>query len=102
MHAGKPQKQALAIAYAVKRKAKKYANGGMVNHEEPMEEDGKFLSAEEHETPFHSIDYDDGEASGLFEEQPYDMEEGNADQDAARESILSRIMRKVRMRHMGR
>lgn len=32
MHAGKPQKQSIAIAYSVKKKAgKKYAKGGMVN-----------------------------------------------------------------------
>lgn len=32
MHAGKPQKQSLAIAYAMKRKAKK-AHGGEIHHE---------------------------------------------------------------------
>ena len=31
MHAGKPQKQALAIAYSVKRKAQKKAKGGMID-----------------------------------------------------------------------
>ncbi len=113
MSAGKPQNQALAIAYATKRKAKKgYAQGGMVEddsetaireeHEARMEEDGKFLSAEEHITPFHSIDYDDGETSDLFTEQPYDMEEGNEDQEQARAGVMERIMRRVRMRNMGR
>lgn len=41
MHAGKPQNQALAIAYAVKRKnAKKMAHGGVVENEKlrPMHE----------------------------------------------------------------
>jgi hypothetical protein len=36
MHAGKPQKQSLAIAYAMKRKAKKMAMGGEI-HKDEME-----------------------------------------------------------------
>ena len=32
MHAGKPQKQALAIAYSVKRAMNKKAKGGMIDH----------------------------------------------------------------------
>ena len=34
MHHGRPQKQALAIAYAVKRKAQKKAHGGYMSHHE--------------------------------------------------------------------
>ena len=48
MHAGKPQKQSLAIAYAMKRKAaQKKAHGGMIEEEEmesgyePGEHDGE-------------------------------------------------------------
>lgn len=95
MHAGKPQKQALAIAYAVKRKAQKKAMGGMI-HEDPVDEAGQ--------SPFS-----DDEAQDFLTNQDapedlpaYDLEEGNEDQDQARESILSSIMRKIRMRHMGR
>lgn len=41
MEHGKPQKQALAIAYAIKRKAKKYAHGGKINHhDEPHSDRG--------------------------------------------------------------
>lgn len=36
MHAGKPQKQALAIAYSVKRHARKMAKGGMVTPEQHL------------------------------------------------------------------
>lgn len=35
-HAGKPIKQAVAIAYNIKRKAQKLANGGMVDDMEDM------------------------------------------------------------------
>ena len=62
MHAGKPQKQALAIAYAVKRKAQKKAYGGMIDHEEdehmpemhmehPMEHEHTQAEMEMHEFP---------------------------------------------------
>lgn len=33
MHSGKPMKQSLAIAYSMKRKAKKMASGGMIEQE---------------------------------------------------------------------
>jgi len=42
MHAGKPQKQALAIAYSVKRRAKKAKGGGVHQEDTPM---GKGVSA---------------------------------------------------------
>lgn len=82
-----------------------FANGGMVyeddmSHNEPMEEDEKFLTNEEDATPFHSQDYDQSEASGLFIDKAYDNEEGDADQNEARS--LSSIMRRIRMRNMGR
>lgn len=32
MHAGKPQKQALAIAYSMQRRSKKMAKGGMASY----------------------------------------------------------------------
>jgi hypothetical protein len=154
MSAGKPQKQALAIAYATKRRMAKggmvmpdergigplneedkaspksredqyqhdkdmreaahrdglhsFAHGGEVgggpaDDEELMEGDAEtFLSDEEHSTPFHSIEYDQSESSGLFDDNSMDNEEGNEDQNAARAGIMERIMRKVRMRNMGK
>ena len=36
MHAGKPQKQSLAIAYSMKRKGKKMADGGQVGQIDPV------------------------------------------------------------------
>lgn len=35
MHSGKPQNQSLAVAYAVKRRARKYAKGGMAEGGQP-------------------------------------------------------------------
>src|SRR5579872_946826 len=37
MHAGKPQKQAVAIAYATRRRAKKMASGGRIKPSEPIQ-----------------------------------------------------------------
>ncbi len=53
--AGKPMKQSLAIAYSMKKKAKKMAQGGVVEHEEPsaIEEDDKELN--QHADPFDNI-----------------------------------------------
>lgn len=119
MHAGKPQKQALAIAYATKRRAKK-AHGGMVNyadggevvdHDEVMEGDiDNFLSDEEDSfSPFQDqgIDADTDELSDKYG-APYDSlsdldnEEGNEDQAQARKGVMESILRRVRMRNMGR
>ena len=56
MHAGKPQDQALAIAYAMKKKAKKMAHGGMIEEEE--KETGLLPSEE---TDHDEEDYNDNE-----------------------------------------
>lgn len=97
-------KHALAIAYATKRKARKMSKGGgPADDEEQMSGDPEtFLSDEEHSTPFHSFPYDESESSGLFDDNSMDNTEGNEDQNAARSGIIERIMRKVRMRNMGR
>lgn len=190
MRSGKPQKQALAIAYSVKRKAQHKAHGGQVmpskhdmvenvqdpkkivasimgrksapkpkhmeehdadmarmaeTHVEPMEhvmaddedmpehmlahggmlgeaepsEEGmdelhaermegdqsNFLSDEEDmETPFHSTKSDEMELDehDMGAHPKMDNEEGNEDQDEARKSVLSRIVNRLRMQHMGR
>lgn len=102
MHAGKPQNQALAIAYAVKRKAKKMAMGGMVNEEdtqEPVHADDGFLSAEDGwETPFHSDGSDEQELteSGFLPESHMDNEKGDAEEAESRADVVARIMRKMR------
>jgi len=169
MHAGKPQKQALAIAYAVKRKNRKahggemneklhphakYAEGGMVDrsqerlpreeqehdhmiehavepmkemypdeenlpahmlakggvvdHDEPMEGDiDNFVSDEEQDmTPFRgqqsSSDEEELDRSGFNPPSHMENEDGDMDQEQARKVTLGDIMRKVRMRNMGR
>lgn len=110
MNAGKPKNQALAIAYATKRKARKMSSGGMVNDEgssdevEMVPDNNDFLSDEGRLTPFHSnpSDEDSLTHTGFLPEAQMDNEEGNEDQSEARSSTISDIMRKVRMRNMGR
>jgi hypothetical protein len=53
MHAGKPQKQSLAIAYAMKRKAqkKKMADGGTVENSELAKTASNFFSNPQQPTP---------------------------------------------------
>jgi hypothetical protein len=50
MHAGKPQKQSLAIAYAVKRRMAHKAKGGQVEHY-PTDNSGNYMG---HPEPSHS------------------------------------------------
>lgn len=93
MDSGKPQKQALAIAYSIKRKAK-MAKGGMAM--EPAEDSqSKFLTADM-DTPFSS----DPEP---FEQiQPEDSNEHGHDEPEYEDSMLSKILKRVRMRNMGK
>lgn len=74
MNSGKPQKQAVAVAYAVRRRAKHMSHGGPVEQcyecgglvesaEMPLEDDGDFLSnpyseldTEEHEHTYPDLD----------------------------------------------
>jgi len=120
MDAGKPQKQALAIAYATKRKMRKggmvdsaqYAEGGVVDHDDVMEGDvDNFLSAEEDsESPFQdqAVESDEQELEEKYDDGSYsalsnlDNEQGDEDQAEARKGVMERIMRQVRMRNMGR
>ena len=61
MKAGKPQKQAVAIAYAVKRKAQHKAQGGEIEHE-----------PSEHDMP---VDEDNCYAEGgMVDDDGYEME----------------------------
>lgn len=84
-----------------------FADGGMVDETDENMHDmagnpERFLSDEMRDTPFHSFDYNESESSGLFDDDSMDNTEGNADQNEARKGIMDRIMRKVRMRNMGR
>ncbi len=57
MHAGKPQKQALAIAYSMKRKSKK-ASGGMVKSGDPEMDYSKGGSVDERNLPQEGVHTD--------------------------------------------
>lgn len=111
MDAGKSQKQSLAIAYAVKRKSKKYAKGGMVQESEDtyapqdqIEADDHFLSDEEADnSPFQEASEQSGdqeqlEASGQEIHDSNDNQQSDEDQDQARKGVLANILDKVRRR----
>lgn len=107
VNAGKPMKQALAIAYSMKRK--KYAKGGIVEDDnEKMDGDPEqFLSAEEgSESPFQDAegasDEEELDESEFNSESKMDNTKGDSDQDESRSDTLRRIMSKVRKQHMGR
>ncbi len=111
MNAGKPQKQALAIAYSMKRKAKKgYAQGGEVKADEEEMEHGTskehFLSAEEDmEPPFESEPMSDSDELAENDNEVHstmDNEEGHDEPEFNRQDIVSSILRSIRMKHMGR
>lgn len=126
MDAGKPQKQALAIAYNIRRKQGK-ANGGMVNEKlEPGHEPDKshfqalvhaILSKKDDYAgggEVEETDYSESE-DPLFTQDP-DMEpammacggeayaDGGEVEDPSmmKKKRLSGIMDKIRMKHMGK
>jgi hypothetical protein len=80
VHAGKPQKQALAIAYAVKRKHK-MAKGGVVEPEVESEMEDESNASEPIEPLDSTVD---------------------SNEEPEKESPLSSVMRKLRMRHIGK
>lgn len=105
MNAGKDQKQALAIAYSVKRRAKKMNKGGMVDMddmsmpEQHMSDDHLLSDEEAYESPFQMASEQMGddaelEESGQQVHPSMDNEEGN--------SMLDDIMSKIRKKHLGR
>ncbi len=57
MKAGKPMKQSLAIAYAMKKKAQKKAMGGEIEHEE--ESSGYLPEPKEHEVMNKAAEHED-------------------------------------------
>lgn len=96
MHAGKGQKQALAIAYSVARKAKakKMSAGGEV--ESPSEEElhEQFEPVGDHE------EFSDDENAFLVADDPESVDEeppGNTDGGAEEESLLAQLMRRKRL-----
>jgi len=101
MNAGKPQKQALAIAYATKRKAKKMSMGGKVADEDTSEDvhaDDSFLSAEDgNETPFQTTgnvsDEEELEESGFLPEHD-EAAEGPEEMHTRLQSIMDKVKRK--------
>lgn len=108
MAAGRPQKQALAIAYSAKRHARRMAKGGLVTPEpmdiesadlhEPNDYDN-FLSAED-PSPIEHIDESDNQELSEHDNQVSDAADN--EQGDPKEKRLESIMRNIRMRHMGR
>lgn len=107
MHAGKPMKQSLAIAYAMKKKAKKMADGGetkgpvldptkvdsFVKGFKGMSKGGEMKSGylsmpEEQEMDNESADMEDDKDLG---QQPVDMHKSTEDAD---DDLVMRIMKK--------
>jgi hypothetical protein len=105
----KDNKQALAIAYAVKKKAQHKAMGGMVKEDNDMElpvhSHEHFLSAEDGlETPFHSEDMSDSDELAEHDMEVHssmDNTMGNSDHDSAQSSVKA-IIDRLRKKHMGR
>lgn len=98
MSAGKPQKQALAIAYAMKRRK---AMGGMINEDEAedtVQVDDSFLSAEDAlESPWQDV-----EPLSDSEELAEHDQEIHSSMDNERSSpSLDAIMQRVRKKHRG-
>lgn len=126
MDAGKPQDQALAIAYSVKRKAPKkmYAGGETPDHNMPLERDVRNhneklhphsyadggivdpdddLQHDQHEDFLTDFD-DEDPFNDIPEDQHGDMHEmidsdpgENTDGGAEEESLLSQLMRRRRL-----
>lgn len=118
MHAGKPMKQSLAIAYATKRKAeeedKKKAHGGMMSHEDSYadgglvdrimkarcySEGGMVANDVSPEAPFEPNEFDDLVLRDDLEADYVHPNDGpgNAQEDEDRRDIVSRIMKSRRL-----
>lgn len=96
MNAGKPQNQALAIAYSVKRKAKKMAMGGMI---EDSEDKDNFLSAEGAQPDTFSegaSDEEELDKSGFLPAAHMDNQQDNNVENESRAEMVARIMRRIR------
>lgn len=110
MAAGKPQNQALAIAYSVKRKAQHKSRGGEVQNKKlhPMADGGMVdphddLVHDQHEDFLTESDPEDN-YNDLPEDEPTDVHEmitseppGNTDGGAEEESLLAQLMRRRRL-----
>lgn len=89
MNSGKPQKQALAIAYSAKRHARRMYKGGEIEQEALSNEN---YPAHEEE-PIEDL------------AMPDELESSEQDlgaQEEQKPDKLSNIMRTIRMRHMSR
>lgn len=86
MHAGKPQRQALAIAYNEARKRKMFSGGTVENHENSQEESG-------------DDEWSDMENEFLVADEPEDVNEqppGNTDGGADVDRLLEMLKRKLK------
>lgn len=114
MEHGKPQKQAVAIAYAVKRKnahkahggemescemcgAQGYSQGGMVQDSDYEELDGNHINSDAHSESFLSHDEEQEE----FPEVPYDMEEGDDPIESEQNNAKKRVKMILGSKRMG-
>jgi len=109
MKAGKPQNQALAIAYAVKRKnMKKMAAGGEVSpHKEMIKE---ILMKKMNKGGMCYSDGGEVEYTDTAAHDPYDHDDFLSDEDQVSEmifdeekpkSMVEEIMAKLRKKHLG-
>lgn len=102
MSAGKDPKQALAIAYSVKRRAKRMNQGGMVDMDDlqPQEQhmsNDHLLSAEEgQESPFQLASEQMGDSDELAE---HDQEVHSSMDNESGNSLLEQVMKKIRKKH---
>ncbi len=119
MNAGRPQKQALAIAYSVKRRAgKKMAAGGVVEEPTwPMQTDDAESEVNEMDAPSMQAQDENMQPSMESHEDedvlsqdanmadwPEDesSNEHGSDEGQSTEGVLTRIMGQIRKRNMGR
>jgi hypothetical protein len=99
IHTGKPMKQSLAIAYAMKRKANKMAHGGMIHkkdeHYQQIPESHKVMNrVAEHETEHEEMMEPAGhEATESAGEEAYEHMDPH--------DLVSRIMNKRKMMAKG-
>lgn len=101
MHAGKPQKQAVAIAYSLARKAAHKARGGRIREEEEPEEydEGDGVDETGMESLEHDSDPDEDDDDLVFSrEVPHMAEGGEMDEDKRAKFLRAYLV----ARHMRR
>lgn len=100
MHAGKPMKQSLAIAYAMKRKAKKMAMGGEVEGYQPDYKYREHPDLRDHEKDSGFVDHEGDDVkmdhAAMMEDDKDINQHGDMDGE-----LVDRIMMKRQMMAEG-